>query len=146
MKDTWYAAHCTPPLSALCRMKQQQKTPRAQRYTSSLVIPYAHGKLNVKHHRITPKPEISRSITAAKDEAELARKNTEHQNVDRWRSSNSSASVYILVYTSEADFHTPGIYGGRVRLWATEWDVFHCTPCQGGRGRRAAVDIFCVFF
>ena len=29
-----------------------------------------------------------------------------------------------------------------MRVWATEWDVFHCTPSPGGRGRRAAVDIF----
>ena len=53
----------------------------------------------------------------------------------------------VGVYTSEADFHKPEIYGGRVRVWATEWDVFHCTPSRGGRGRRAAVDIFRgVFF
>ena len=36
--------------------KQEQKTPRAQQYTS-LLIPCAHGMLNVKHHRTTPKPE-----------------------------------------------------------------------------------------
>ena len=34
-----------------------------------------------------------------------------------------------------------------MRVWATEWDVFHCTPSRGGRGRRDAVDIFRgVFF
>ena len=71
----------------------------------------------------------------------------EHQNVHRRRSSGRSASLYIRVYTSEADFHKPEIYGGRVRVWATEWDVFHCTLSRGGRGRRAAVDIFRgVFF
>ena len=71
----------------------------------------------------------------------------EHQNVHRRRSSSSSASVYIRVYTSKADFHKPEIYGGRVRVWATERDVFHRTPSRGGRGRRAAKDIFrCVFF
>ena len=36
----------------------------------------------------------------------------------------------------------PDIYGGRVRVWGTEWNVFHCTPSRGGRSRRAAVDIF----
>ena len=90
----------------------------------------------------------------------------EHQNVHRRRSSSSSssssASICIRVYTSEADFHKPEIYGGRVRVcateWnvfhctpyyggrvrvcATEWNVFHCTPSRGGRSRRAAVDIF----
>ena len=49
----------------------------------------------------------------------------EHQNVHRRRSSCSSASIYIRVYTSEANFHKPEIYGGSVRVWATEWDV--CT-------------------
>ena len=33
-----------------------------------------------------------------------------------------------------------------MRVWANEWDVFHCTPSRGGLGRRAAVDIFRVFF
>ena len=71
----------------------------------------------------------------------------EHPNVNPRRSSSSSASIYIRVYTSEADFHKPEICGGRVRVWATEWNVFHCMPSRGGRGRRAAVDIFRgVFF
>ena len=70
-----YAAHRKPPLFALCcKKQQQQKTPRAQQYTSSLVIPCAHEKLNVKHHRTTPKPAIHTGITAEKDEAALARK------------------------------------------------------------------------
>ena len=58
----------------------------------------------------------------------------EHQNVHRQRSSSSSASIYILVYTNEADFYKPENYGGRGRVWFTEWDVFHCTPSRGGRG------------
>ena len=69
-----YATHRTPPLSDLCCKKQQQKTPRAQQYTSSLVISCAHGKLNIKHHRTTPKPKIYTTITAEKNEAALARK------------------------------------------------------------------------
>ena len=70
-----YAAHHKPPLFALCcKKQQQQKMPRAHPYTSSLVIPCAHGKLNVKHHRTTPEPEIHGSITAENDEAALARK------------------------------------------------------------------------
>ena len=37
-----------------------------------------------------------------------------------------------------------------MRVWATEWDVFHCTPSRGGRGRRAAAVLWidfvvCVF-
>ena len=71
----------------------------------------------------------------------------EHQNVHKRRSSSRSASIYIRVHTSEADFNKPEIYRGRVRVWATEWDVFDCTPSRGGRGRRATVDIFHgVFF
>ena len=69
-----YAAHRKPPFSALCCKKQQQKTPRAQQHTSSLLIPCVDGKLNIKHHRTTPKPEIHTSITAEKDEAALTRK------------------------------------------------------------------------
>ena len=46
-----------------CCNKQQHKTPRAQQYTS-LLVPYAHGKLNGKHYRATPKPEthITRQV------------------------------------------------------------------------------------
>ena len=69
----------------------------------------------------------------------------EHQNVHRRRSS-SSASIYIRVYTSEADFHKPGIYGGSVRVWANAWDVFRRTPSRGGRGRRVAVNYSVVCF
>ena len=46
------------------------------------------------------------------------------------------------MYTSEGNFHKPGIYGGSVRVWANAWDVFRRTPSRGGRGRRAAVDLF----
>ena len=49
------------------------------------------------------------------------------------------------MYTSEADFHKPGIYGGSVRVWAIAWDVFRRAPSRVGRGRRAAVD-FAVCF
>ena len=66
----------------------------------------------------------------------------ENQNVHRRRSSSSSESIYIRVYTSEADSHKPGIYGVRVRAWVNECGVFYCTPSRGGRGRRGAVDIF----
>ena len=70
-----YAAHRKSSLFALCCKKQQQQmTPRAQQYTSSLVIPCTHGKLNVKHHQTTPKAETHTSIIAEKDEAALARK------------------------------------------------------------------------
>ena len=71
----------------------------------------------------------------------------EHQNVHRWRSSGSSASIYIRMYTSEADFHELVMYGGSVRVRANAWDVFRRTPSRGGRGCRAAVDLFRgVFF
>ena len=54
-----HTAHRRSLLSALFRKnQQQQKMPRAQQYTSSLVMSGAHGKLNAKHHQTTPKPEI----------------------------------------------------------------------------------------
>ena len=75
-----------------------------------------------------------------------AGKKIEHQNVHRRRSSRG-ASIYTRVYTSEVDFHKPGVYGGSVRVRADAWDVFRRAPSRGGRGRRAAVDFFRgVFF
>ena len=70
-----YAAHRTPPLSAVCCKKQhKEKTPHAQHCTSSLLIPCAYRKLKVKHHRTTPKPEIHTYHSREKAEAALARK------------------------------------------------------------------------
>ena len=87
-------------------------------------------------------PETGDTHESRKTKRRWPENSIEHQNVHRRRSSSSSASIYVRVYTSEADFHKPESYGGRVRVWATEWDVFHCTASRGGRGRRAAVDIF----
>ena len=71
------------------------------------MLPCTHGKLNVKHHRTTPKPAIHTSITADKDEAALAENSIEHQNVRKRRSSSSnSASICIRVYTNEAAIST----------------------------------------
>ena len=57
------------------------------------------------------------------------------------------ASIYIRVNKSEADFHKPGMHGGSVRAWANAWNAFGRTPSRGGRGRRAAMDLFGgVFF
>ena len=88
----------------------------------------------------TRQPRNRRYIRVSQ-ERKTTENSIEHQNVHRQHSSSSSASIYIRVYTSEADFHKPDIYGGRAQVWATEWDVFHCTPSRGGCGRRAAVDI-----
>ena len=57
------------------------------------------------------------------------------------RHSSSSAGMY----TSEADFHKPGIYGGMVPVWAAAWDVFRRAPSGVGRGGRAAVDFVVCF-
>ena len=79
----------------------------------------------------------------------------EHQNVHRRHSSSSrSASIYIRVYTSE---HTRVYKRGRFPktrdLWRKSASMgyrmgcVHCPSPRGGRGRRAAVDIFRgVFF
>ena len=121
-----------------------RRRPRAQEYTSSLVIPCAHGKLNVKHHRTTPKPEIRIYQYHSRERRSRAGQKIEHQNVHR-RRSRRSASIYIRVYTSETDFLKPGMYGGSVGVRANAWDVFRRTPSRGGRGRRAAVDFVVCF-
>ena len=54
----------------------------------------------------------------------------------------AAATVRVRTYTSKADFHKPRISGGSVRVWANAWDVFRRTPSRGGRGRRAAADLF----
>ena len=51
----------------------------------------------------------------------------------------------VCMYTSEADFNKPGIYGGSVRVWATAWDVFRRAQPRDGRGRRADVDFVVCF-
>ena len=56
-----------------CCNKQQHKTPRAQQHTS-LLVPCAHGKLNVKHYRTTPKPETHITRHVVEKEAALYRK------------------------------------------------------------------------
>ena len=65
----------------------------------------------------------------------------------RWRENRAPKRIQagIHVYTSEADFHKPGIYGGSVRAWATTWDVFRRAPSRVGRGGRAAVDFIVCF-
>ena len=65
------AARCCKKQQQQQQKKKKKKTPCAQQYTSSLLIPCAYGKLNVKHHRTPPKPEIN--ITVEK-EAALVRK------------------------------------------------------------------------
>ena len=58
------------------------------------------------------------------------------------RHSSSSAGMY----TSEADFHKPGIYGGSLRVWAAAWDVFRRAPSRVGRGVRVAVYFVVCFW
>ena len=119
--------------------RQSQDTSHAAvQCTSSLLISCALVKLNVKHHRTTPKPEIH--ITVEKAEAALARESRTRTNT-----SGTAAAVWVCMYTSEADFHKPGIYGGSARVWATAWDVFRRAPPRVGRGGRAAVDFVMCF-
>ena len=49
------------------------------------------------------------------------------------------------MYTSEADFNKPGIYGGSVRVWATACDVFRRAQPRVGRGGRTAEDFVVCF-
>ena len=86
-----HTAHRRSLLSALFRKnQQQQKMPRAQQYTSSLVMSGAHGKLNAKHHQTTPKPEIH--ITVEK-KAVLA-ENIAPKRIPRH---SNSASTYVCI-------------------------------------------------
>ena len=51
----------------------------------------------------------------------------------------------VCMYTSEADFNKPGIYGGSVRVWSTAWDVRRRAQPRVGRGGRTAVDFVVCF-
>ena len=73
--------------------------------------------------------------------AALARKQSTKANA----TSVTAAAVRVCIYTSEADFHKPGIYGGSVRVWATAWDVFRRAQSRVGRGGQAAVDFVVCF-
>ena len=82
-------------------------------------------------------------MTLVNKEAALSRKESTKTYT------SGPAAVRVRMYTSEVDFHKSGIYGGSERVWANAWDVFRRTPSRGGRGCRAAVDLFrgvyCVF-
>ena len=66
----------------------------------------------------------------------------EHQNGYK---SGIAAEVRVCMYTSEANFHKTGIYGGSVRVWAAAWDVFGRAPSRVRRGGRGAVDFVVCF-
>ena len=59
--------------------------------------------------------------------------------------SGAAAAERVRMYSSEAGFHKPGIYGGSARVWATSWDAFRRAPSRVGRGRCAAVDFVVCF-
>ena len=52
----------------------------------------AHGKLNVKHHRTNPKPEIHTSYHSNRERS-CAGQNKEHKNV--YKRPNSRARIYV---------------------------------------------------
>ena len=141
--------HTASRRSLLSAVRSSSSRRRLARSSTRQVLRY-HAVTESSMPSTTGQPRNRRYIRVSpqrKTKLRWPENSIEHQNVHRRRSSGRSASLYIRVYTSEADFHKPEIYGGRVRVWATEWDVLHCTPSRGGRGRRAAVDIFRgVFF
>ena len=82
-----------------CCNKRQQKTPRAQQYTS-LLIPCAHGKLNVKHHRTTPKREThitsrGRSCAGEKKENRVNKKTYPIGTATTTRRTTSNISIWV---------------------------------------------------
>ena len=136
--------HTASRRSLLSAVRSSSSRRRLARSRARRVVWY-HTLTESSMSSTTGQPRTRRYIRVSQQRKTKLRwpeNSIEHQNVHRRRSS-SSASIYIRVYTSETDFHKPEIYGGRVRVWANEWDVFHCTPSRGGRGRRDAVDIFC---
>ena len=89
---SWHVILRTVPhTAARCCCNKQQHTPRAQQYTS-LVVPCAHGKLDVKHHRTTPKPEthVTRQVVILRSSRvrSCAGEKIEYQNVYNKRHSH----------------------------------------------------------
>ena len=67
------------------------------------MIPCAHGKRNVKHHRTSPKPEIHIRVSQQrKTNLRWPGNSIEHQNVHRWRSNSSSSSSSITYVCTQA--------------------------------------------
>ena len=122
--------HTASRRSLLSAVRSSSSRRRLARSTARRVLLY-HALTESSMSSTTGQPRNRRYIRVSQQRKTKLRwpeNSIEHQNVHRRRSSSSSASMYIRVYTSEADFHIPEIYGGRMRVWATEWDVFHCTP------------------
>ena len=84
-----YAAHRTPPLSAARSSSSRIRLARSSTRRVFLLISCAHGKLNVKHHRTTPKSEIhhsSREINCAGEKIEqLPAPNVYNKRHSSWR-------------------------------------------------------------
>ena len=124
------------PLTLLCRKRQQQRTaPKAQCQaspdnpeTGDIYEYHSRERRSCVGHKIVESTKTYPGCAAAAAEGPVY--------------TYACIQANIRVHTSDADFQKPGIYGGRVPVWATEWGVFHCPPSRGGRGRRAAVDIF----
>ena len=76
--------------AARCCNRAAENTPRAQQHTS-LLIPCAHGKLNVKHYRTTPKPETH--ITRRRSCAGEKLKNRAPKRIQAQRLSSSGAAT-----------------------------------------------------
>ena len=76
-------------LSAVRSSSSRRRLARSS--TRRVLIPCAHGKLNVKHHRTTLKPAIHTSITAEKDEAALASTKT-------YTGGGAAAGVRVYTY------------------------------------------------
>ena len=136
-----YAAHRTPPLSAVAARSSSIRR-HLTRISTVHVEPYDTMRSCKAQCKAPPDNHETGGTYHSRESRSCAGEKIEHQNRFKKRHSSSSAGMYN---TSEADFHKPGIYGGSVRVWATVWDVFRRAPSRVGRGVLAAVDFVVCF-
>ena len=138
-----YAAHRTPPISDVCccllpkaaAAEAAEDTSRAAvQCTSSLLIPCAQGKLNVKHHRTTPNHRRENRRSCAGDKRE-------HQNEYKRRSSSIAG---MHVYKRGWFQQTRDIWRKRASMG---YRVGRVSPRAASRccGGRTAVDFVVCF-
>ena len=98
-------------------------------------------KLNVKHHRTTPKPEIYTSITA-KTKLRWTENSLEHQTYTGGAAAAAEVRIYAYACIQARPISkNPGSMEEECQCGVPRLTCF-TTPSRGGRGRRAAVDVF----
>ena len=109
--------HAASRRSLLSAVTSSSSRRRLARSSTRRVLRY-HALTESSMSSTTGPPRNQRYIRVSQQRMTKLRwpeNSIEHQNVHGRPSSSSSASICIRVYTREADFHKPEIYGGRVR-------------------------------